>query len=328
MGARFFLFILSLTFTLHSQARIIYVQLNAPGDGSSWERAMPNLQTALGMAKTDDQVWVARGVYFPTDNQDRSVSFHLKDGVTLYGSFAGFETDIEQRNIAENYSVLSGEIGNSSKTDNTLNVLYSDCVSINTIVDGFIITGGYADGAGLMGDRSSSGGGMYNFGSSTCTSSGPTIINCRFIDNTARDGGAIYNFADIKGECKPVISNCVFQNNTAFLGGGAIFNNANNQGKCITKIADNHFMSNSAGFGGAVFNLSQNGICQTIIENSRFAKNKAMIQGGGIFNAGINGNSYTKLNTKCEFLENMAPKGSAMANIRELSTSDKNLVKL
>ncbi len=42
---------------------------------------------------------------------DRTISFELKNGVAIYGGFAGTETLRTQRNPATNVTVLSGDIG-------------------------------------------------------------------------------------------------------------------------------------------------------------------------------------------------------------------------
>jgi hypothetical protein len=53
----------------------------------------------------------------------------------------------------------------------------------------------------------------------------PVVSNCLFIDNSAsRDGGAIYNRSD------PLITNCTFSGNTAGGQGGGIFNRRPDQG--------------------------------------------------------------------------------------------------
>ncbi|MCX7013974.1 MAG: hypothetical protein NTW86_15715, partial [Candidatus Sumerlaeota bacterium] len=74
-------------------AGVLYVRADAApgGDGSSWERACNRLQDALERAKAGDDVWVAAGTYYPTDTGDHEASFALKQGVAVYGGFAGRE---------------------------------------------------------------------------------------------------------------------------------------------------------------------------------------------------------------------------------------------
>jgi len=47
----------------------IYVKWDATGNnnGSSWEDAFTDLQDALAAADSSDQIWVAKGVYYPTN---------------------------------------------------------------------------------------------------------------------------------------------------------------------------------------------------------------------------------------------------------------------
>ncbi len=309
------------------KAGIIYVKAGANGDGKTWATATGDLQNALQTATKGDEIWVSKGVYYPTTDNNRTISFQIKDGVALYGGFAGTETLIGDRIIKANYSILSGEIGAKQKTDNTYNVLYTAHATQATIIDGFIITGGYAGGDEASSSRFASGGGMYNEGVGKGNQSNPTIRNCRFIENTARDGGAIYNNAANGGESQPEIINCAFQDNKAFLGGGAIFNNGENAGKCLPTIIENTFTKNTAGYGGAIFNYGKNGECISTIKNSKFLGNNAMIQGGGIYNLGSDGVSKAKL-TNCQFTENKAPKGSTVANSQAKSKSNKNITRI
>ena len=74
----------------------IYVNLNASGsgDGSSWDNAFTNLESALAAANSGDEIWVAKGTYKPGDT--REDSFQLKDGGSIYGGFAATETTLEQ----------------------------------------------------------------------------------------------------------------------------------------------------------------------------------------------------------------------------------------
>ncbi|MFK7979131.1 MAG: hypothetical protein AB8G86_04045 [Saprospiraceae bacterium] len=309
-----FLFLtLVLAMNWQANAATIFVKAGATGNGTSWATATGNLQAALQKATVGDEIWVSKGVYLPTTDNNRTISFHIKNSVALYGGFAGSETSIGERIIKANQTVLSGEIGTSQKTDNTFNVLYTASATKATIIDGFIITGGYAGGNETLASRFTSGGGMYNEGGKKGNQSNPTIRNCRFIENTARDGGALYNNAGNGGTCKPTLVNCTFQDNKAFLGGGAIFNNGAEKGNCLPTIIENNFNKNLAGFGGAIFNYGKNGACTSHINDSKFTNNKAMIQGGGIFNLGTNGVSQSKL-INCEFNKNTAPKGSTVAN--------------
>jgi len=327
MNKGFLFLVVLVAISYNLKAGIIYVKAGANGDGKSWATATGDLQNALQTATKGDEIWVSKGVYFPTADNNRTISFQIKDGVALYGSFAGTETLIGDRIIKANYSVLSGEIGTKQKTDNTFNVLYTAHVTETTIIDGFIITGGFAGGDEPSSSRFASGGGMYNEGVGNGNYSNPTIKNCRFIENTARDGGAIYNNAANGGKSQSKLINCTFQDNKAFLGGGAIFNNGEQSGKCLPTIIENTFTNNAAGFGGAIFNFGKDGECISTIKNSDFLSNNAMIQGGGIYNLSSDGTSKAKL-TNCQFLENKAPKGSTVANSQTRPKLNKSITRI
>lgn len=57
--------------------------------------------------------------------------------------------------------------------------------------------------------------GLYN--------SNPIIQNCRFIENYAIDGGAIYCHGTSGSPINPIIRNCQFVANRCFFSGGAIY---------------------------------------------------------------------------------------------------------
>ena len=70
-------------------ARIVrYVDRSATGsnDGTSWANAYTNLQTALANSVSGTDLWIAEGRYTPHAT-DRTKSFVLKNGVSLYGGF-------------------------------------------------------------------------------------------------------------------------------------------------------------------------------------------------------------------------------------------------
>ena len=75
-------------------APIIYVDADAVAvpDGLSWTTAYTNVQSALGVAVSGIEIWVAEGIYYPDEglgqiNDDITSTFVLTDGVALYGGF-------------------------------------------------------------------------------------------------------------------------------------------------------------------------------------------------------------------------------------------------
>jgi hypothetical protein len=97
---------------------VLYVNQSATGaeTGCSWTDAIQDLQTAVtwvreGAFSQVRQIWVAKGEYLlRSTNRDLPTTFPLINGIAVYGGFAGTETQLDQRNIFVNQTVLSGEI--------------------------------------------------------------------------------------------------------------------------------------------------------------------------------------------------------------------------
>ena len=78
---------------------------------------MTDLQTALNWAVAGSEIWVAEGIYTPTNEfspgDPRSATFQLKNGVALYGGFDPTVGDVgwADRDWVNNVTILSGDIG-------------------------------------------------------------------------------------------------------------------------------------------------------------------------------------------------------------------------
>ena len=148
----------------------IYVDADASpgGDGASWGTAYKYLQDALAAAVDGNDIWVAEGTYKP--GPSRSHSFQMKNGVGIYGGFAGDEDpcsfDLADRDFTTNETILSGDIGVvGNNADNSYHVIYNQqgtTLDSSAVLDGFTITAGNADGS----YPEYYGGGMYNYGAS------------------------------------------------------------------------------------------------------------------------------------------------------------------
>ena len=244
---------------------IIYVKADAAGgnSGLSWTDAYISLQSALTTASSGDTIWVAGGTYKPTTGTDRSVSFVMIEGVALYGGFIGDELKLEDRDWGNNETILSGELDGVK----SYHVVKGNKTAR---LDGFTITGGYADGSG----EDKKGAGMYNY--SPVGYENLSIVNCLFNNNTAFDfGGAIYNY-----NSDAVIINCKFTQNEAKVStggagkGGAIANNISSTP--ITNCVFNHNVAR--GYGGAVHSSAY---AQTFT-NCTFYSNTAIQRGASI----------------------------------------------
>ena len=122
---------------------IIYVTKNGGSttqNGLSWATAYPgeSLQGAISDAAKYDssEVWVASGDYTIAEPP-----IVMQDGIILRGGFAGTETFLLQRNIADNETILRV----SSADTNLPTVVSFDSVT-GAALDGFTMTGAHVSG--------------------------------------------------------------------------------------------------------------------------------------------------------------------------------------
>lgn len=192
----------------------LYVDYTATGanDGSSWENAFIHLQDAIAAHTSGAEIWVAKGTYYPDQGAgimegDSTVSFSdLSGSVEIYGGFNGTELpgfEKDNRDIANNVTILSGDIGiKGNMSDNSFTVVH-DC-----FINGVTVTKGNARGP--AGSPTAHGGGYH-------LTKTQIIRECTFIDNHAKIGGGVYSEPSFLND----IWNCSFISNTAEKGGGA-----------------------------------------------------------------------------------------------------------
>jgi predicted outer membrane repeat protein len=266
------------TGSVQASNHIIYVWAAADGknDGTNWNNAYTDLQTALLAAKSGQEIWVAAGVYKPTSNSaDRMATFQLKNGVTLYGGFGGTETVRERRNWTIRRTILSGDIDNNDLTARGVVTSTADIVGANSyhvvtgsntdgsaVLDGVIITAGQANGAAPH----STGGGMVNNNGS------PTLKNIAFSGNSASFGGGMTN-----NNSSPILSHATFSGNSASQG-GAIYN-SNSSPHFINVTFNSNYASN---VGGGMRNITNS---SPTLTNVTFSGNRADNTGGAMHNA-------------------------------------------
>jgi predicted outer membrane repeat protein len=281
-----------------------YVKWNASGAnaGTSWTDAYTDLQSALG-ASPCTEIWVAAGTYKPTGGTDRTATFQLKNGVAIYGGFAGTETLRTQRNPEANVTILSGDIDNNDSqtpiiTDlttvqgNTLNSYHVVTGATGATLDGFTITAGNANngsscpgtgcGGGMLNDANSPtltnvtfSGNLANFGGGGLSNnaSSPTLTNITFSGNSATSfGGGLYN----RNNSSPTLTNVTFNGNRANNGGGGLNNFLSSP--TLTNVT---FRGNSSFDGGGMRNVSNS---NPQIRNTVFWGNTAASSGAQIFN--------------------------------------------
>ncbi|MGK4568898.1 hypothetical protein [Flavobacterium sp. 3HN19-14] len=245
----------------NSFASIIYVDKNATGNnnGSSWANAYTTIELAFTNSIVGDQIWVAAGVYKPAGTS-RSTTYNIPNGVGVYGSFAGTETLLSQRNLANGATTtLNGDINTvGTQTDNCYSVVKFTNSSNLTVFDGFKIVNGYNN-------SSTSGGAIYNSGGQ------PTIRNCEMIANYAFGGGAFGNSTD--DAAVTTLINCKITNNSA-LDGGGIYNNHG-----TLKIINCDISSNTASYGGGISVQFDT----VLIDRTILSGNSASNRGGAIY---------------------------------------------
>ena len=273
------LFILSIFPALSFAFQVIYVMPEGAGDGSSWADAAGNLQSAIDNASYGDWIWVAAGMYPASD------SFYMKSGVSVFGGFDGTETYLSERDWQTNETTLL-----PLEPFRSDHIIYNQNVDSDSLLDGFFIEGGWADGTG----EHACGGGIYNsnshltirnctFSTNSATGYGgaiqcsnascPTIMNCKFIGNKAGvSGGAIRCYSGSNA----VIINCAFWGNIAYEGGGLFCSDSS------PTVINCLFSGNEATHnGGALY--CYNG-SQPEITNCTIAYNSAVSACGGLAN--------------------------------------------
>jgi hypothetical protein len=201
---------------------IVYVDSSATGlnNGSSWINAFKDLQDALCIAYSIDTVntvWVANGTYTPSPHGARLMSFVIQDSIQIYGGFAGGETLLSQRDPILNITRMSGDVGiKSAATDNALHVIRIDPASTNSLIDGFTIQDGYADGGSYADQR---GAGVLSEGDAT-------LSQITFANHFSTGEGSL--ILNLGASAKLTLQNCVFKYNQASPM-NAILNSANAQ---------------------------------------------------------------------------------------------------
>jgi len=259
------------------------------------------VQYAINLQKDNEggEVWIAKGIYHPTDtilgtaasgfsgvDSLRMRGFTFYPNVEVYGGFAGNETSLEERDIENNKTILSGDFSRNDEwlsdwaegvsQGNLLDALQialpdtallpdTLLMSENAIHVGFIPPGTdstcklnglvFANGYGRFGIQDTNGGGLFS-----SETSSPTVDSCVFVGNAAVDGGGAFVY---DGH----FTNCDFSNNATF------------------RIESE--LNPLDGFGAGLYSSGGE------FDDCLFSSNKAESKGGGIYcTGGTYNNSY------------------------------------
>jgi hypothetical protein len=266
-----------LTLFSSASARTWYVKVNGTGD-------VPTIQAAIEAADHGDTILCAPGTYTWTNQgtgTDHGILYILRGSADMtIKSEAGPEATVLDGQWQGRIMFFQGE------TELT--------------VDGFTFMRGEAPALG-------------NFvgGAFAAHLSSPVMKNCRFINNTAQDGGAYW----YGGQGSPQLIDCLFEGNTAHDGGAIFFINSS----LPATVSGCTFLNNSAtSHGGAIVTYN---LLIGLLERSTFVGNTATT-GGAI--SLLNGHSAT-LNG-CTFSQNEAPNGSGISLAGTTAIVDNSII--
>lgn len=318
------LFLLFLGLGMSAQT---FVKADAAGanDGTSWENAFTDLQAAFD-ATTSGDIWIAAGTYTPV-KVDTNSTFRVHGAVAVYGGFSGTETSLDERDVAANPTILSGDTngddvaGNTTlnRTDNTRHIVYVDSLLTDmTTFDGLTFSGGHTGDDGDLDLWHRAGGAIFSYS--------PILVqNCTFTNNFGRSGAGVYV---VDGASGTQIRDCTFTANrttsqsAGFMANGVsdvvidnctFSSNETLRGALYTLTCSDVFITNcmfsgnnnATGFGGAYFNWNSE---RVTLENCTFTQNMAA-NAAAIYYDGRNLDTETPLNfvmRNCSFIGNSA----------------------
>ena len=282
-----------------SSSRIRYVKKNGTGDGTSWDDASANLQAMIDeLAESGDgqpgEVWVAAGEYEPLTQlipgTSHTASFRMRNGVSVYGGFAGGESSKTERDkVADgmpwqfvNKTILSAayysadnlEFSNNkwTTTSDSRHVVWfapmdGEDFTLPTYLDGVTVRGGYAQGGTGPDDfKTDRGAGVYMDGENTYLTN-CTVTECYAMGN----GGGVY----LRGGR---VQMSLIYNNNADQGGGAVY--VDGQGLVHRSMLANNSARNGA---GAYLNHTEGTAPEYLVVSTCVVSNNTSTGNGAIY---------------------------------------------
>ncbi len=258
---------------------VIYVDRDAVGlaDGSSWADAFPEPGAAFAAASPGDQIWIATGRYVPPLS-----GWTINEGLTVFGGFAGRETDASERDPLANPTVFDAdtlandaEKGPDTESDNAERLLLIDAPGGAVVLSGLVIKS--AEGLSAV----------------DVTADGLLVDRCRFLANRRTVAEDIDGLDTSPGAAimireavaTAVVRDSRFEDGLAFAGdvvpgyakGGAIWTAADETTIVRCEFIDNVCLASSGTDGGGIF--WKRGALE--VRNSEFVGNIASGGDGG-----------------------------------------------
>lgn len=237
-------------------------------DGKSWATAFSTIQAAVDAGSNGDMIWVAAGTYRAAAANQPVVT--LKNGIQVFGGFAGGEPTMSHRPFPLPETILSGDFDQSGtkSADDSYHVVVGAHLAL---LQSVTVRSGNAVGAGT--DDEGGGirmalGGQRMF-----------IESCVIEDNHASVGGGVLGLPSYHTTLGMVLRDTIVRDNTAVEGAGIL-----GTGTWIlidTVISENHATLQ----GGAV---SMIGPTQSLLEATRVTLSDNSAPRGGAIALGEN----------------------------------------
>ena len=332
-----------------SAQSIRFVRTNGPsnGDGQTWATAYDKVWKALDAAALDPaitQIWIAEGVHKPNRTPgNRDDTFTLVPNVTLYGGFAGDETELGQRDPIAHVTTLSGDLNSNDGAPGTFANIAENSRHVITAMN-FTIAPAALDGLTVRGGNANFNPDLLLGGGALFIQSARVqLVNCTFIANSSGInqpsiggfGGAVYNlggeldafdckFTSNRGDSggsfgmrdfndstlHAAFHNCQFVSNTAMhQSGGAVWTGSNPFDTVERDLIFENclFENNKAQYGGAI--TDQNTKHVRLIDCT-FRNNESFVVAGAVWHSQTGGPDQEPIQiTRCLFIDNTTSDG-------------------